>query len=142
MPLPNASDTSQSMVVSYIAIRRAIGLSGLLLPIALGLGGLAIGIPIQDNISSYYHTPLRYIFVGTMAAMGGYMVLIPIAWKRWLNAWNFLFWLECVAVWAFAAAWLTKGHAIFAEIGVELLSIPIRILNRAKGDGGFSRILP
>jgi len=56
------------------------------------------------------------------------MVLIPVAWKQWLNAWNFLVWMECVAVWAFAAAWLTKGHVIFAEIGVELLSIAIRII--------------
>ena len=232
MPITNASDTGQSIVVSYIAIRRAIGLSGLLLPIVLGLGGLAIGVPIQDNISSYYHTPMRDIFVGTMSAMGifllcyrgadwienwtanigclaaicvalcpldansdplfqksivgylhtfsggvffltlafyslvhfprsgiefeephlwerhfiyrtsgivillsmltigGYMILIPTTWKQWLNYWNFLFWMECIAVWAFAAAWLTKGRAIIAEISVELLSIPTRMLKR------------
>lgn len=47
-----------------------------------------------------------------------------------LNQWNFLFWMESIAVWAFAAAWLTKGRAIFAEIGVELLSIPTRTLKR------------
>lgn len=220
------------MVVSYIAIRRAVGLSGLLLPIVLGLGGLAIGIPIQDNISSYYHTPMRDIFVGTMSAigifllcyrgvdwieswtanvgcvsalcvalcpldansdplfqksivgylhtlsgglffltlafyslvhfpkssdefdephlwerrfiyrssgivillsmlaMGSYMVLIPTTWKQSFNEWNFLFWMESIGVWSFAAAWLTKGHAIVAEIGVELLSIPTRVLRR------------
>lgn len=66
----------------------------------------------------------------SMLAMGSYMVLIPTAWKDLLNRWNFLFWMEGVAVWAFAAAWLTKGRAIFAEIGIELLSIPTRMLKR------------
>lgn len=232
MPIPNASQNNRTMVLSYRDIRRAVGLSGLLLPVALGLGGCIVGVPIQDNISSYYHTAMRDVFVGTMSAMGvfllcyrgidwvenwtanigcaaalcialcpldansdplfqksivgylhtfsggvffltlafyslvhfprsgneieephlwerrliyrtsgivillsmlamgSYMILIPFAWKSLLNQWNFLFWMESIAVWAFAAAWLTKGRAIFAEIGVELLSIPTRMLKR------------
>lgn len=232
MPITDASQSKRMMVLSYHAIRRAVGLSGLLLPLALGLGGWLVGVPIQDNISSYYHTAMRDVFVGTMSAMGvfllcyrgvdwieswtanigcvaalcialcpldansdplfqksvvgylhtfsggvffltlafyslvhfprsggeleephlwerrliyrtsgivillsmlamgSYMVLIPTAWKNLLNGWNFLFWMESIAVWAFAAAWLTKGRAIFADIGVELLSIPARMLKR------------
>lgn len=218
--------------MSYIGIRRAIGISGLLLPIALSLGGLAIGVPIQDNISSYYHTPLRDIFVGTMCAigvflmsyrghdraeswtanvgcvaalgvalfpldadsdpliqksltgylhtgfgglffvtlafyslvhfprssgkngddephawernaiyrssgliiltslllMGGYLLLLPNQWKQVANEWNFLFIMETIATWSFAAAWLTKGRIIIADVAVDLLAIPTEVI--------------
>ena len=39
--------------------------------------------------------------------------------------------MEWVAVWAFAAAWLTKGRAILAEIAVDLLALPGQLLRRA-----------
>ncbi|MGC4003112.1 MAG: hypothetical protein QM811_08240 [Pirellulales bacterium] len=210
---PELPARTQRLVVSYHTLRRAIGLSGFFLPVALGLGGLAIGVPIQDNMSGYYHTPLRDVFVGTLFAigvfllcyrgydwienwtanigcvsalllalcpldpgsdpleqrslvgylhtiaggvffstlafyslyhfprssrddaerephpwernaiyrgsgiiiltamltMGAYLVLFPPRWKEIANDWNFLFFMESLATWAFAAAWLTKG---------------------------------
>lgn len=230
---------AQTLVISYQGVRRAIGVVGLLLPVLLGpVGWLVFGVPIQDNMSSYYHTPLRDVFVGamctigvflfcyrgydwieswtanfgclgalgvaffpldpgsdplyqrslvgylhsssggvffltlafyslyhfpsvkdvehehapheaerkfvyrtsggvillSMAAMGAYLLLIPDDWKRVLNGYNFLFWGEWVAVWAFAAAWLTKGRAILAEIGVELLALPSQMLRRDESE--------
>lgn len=226
--IPELSDSTNALVLSYIGIRRAVGISGFLLPIVLGPIGWLFGIPFQDNISSYYHTGMRDIFVGTMcaigvfmlcyrghdwienwtanigsaaafgvalfpldagsdpllqksivgylhtfsggvffltlafyslyhfprstrdpaegephpwernfiyrssgivillsmAAMGGYLFLIPVSLKQQLNDYNFLFWMEWIAVWAFASAWLTKGRVIAAEIAVDLLSIP------------------
>ena len=66
--LPKSTHT---LVVSYLGVRRAIGVIGLLLPIVLGpVGWLVFGIEIQDNMSSYYHTPLRDVFVGSMCAIG------------------------------------------------------------------------
>ena len=62
---------SRSLVMSYLAIRRSLGGLGLLLPVALGpVGWLAFGVGIQENMSSYYHTPLRDVFVGVMCAIG------------------------------------------------------------------------
>ncbi|QEH35928.1 hypothetical protein OJF2_44850 [Aquisphaera giovannonii] len=228
-------ESTHTLVVSYMGLRRAIGEIGLLLPIVLGpVGRLAFGIEIQDNMSSYYHTPLRDVFVGSMcaigvflycyrgydwieswtgkvgctsalgvalcpldpgsdplsqrsvlgylhtlsggaffltlafyslyhfpstqagkhevaphesqrnfvyrasgvvillsmAAMGGYLFLLPAGPKRLLNDFNFLFWMEWVAVWAFAAAWLTKGRAILADIALDLLALPVELLRR------------
>ncbi|MEQ8849037.1 hypothetical protein [Botrimarina sp.] len=225
-PLPPGAGP---LVVSYRAVRRAIGAVGLLLPVALGpLGWLLYGVEIQDNLSSYYHTPMRDVFVGSLFAIGiflwcyegydwienwtanvgclaalgvalfpldagadplyqgtwvgwvhslaggvffttlafyslyhfptsrgdrrepapherernlvyvgsgvvillstlamaGYLLLPPGGLKQWLNRYNFLFWMEWVAVWAFAAAWLTKGRAIVADIAVDLLALP------------------
>jgi hypothetical protein len=66
----------------------------------------------------------------SLIAMGTYLVLIPEGWRRLFNDYNFLFWMEWVAVWAFAAAWLTKGRAILAEIAVDLLALPSQLLRK------------
>jgi hypothetical protein len=229
------SKSTQTLVVSYLGVRRAIGAVGLLLPVVLGpVGWLFFGIEIQDNMSSYYHTALRDEFVGAMCAigiflycyrgydwieswtanfgclsalgvalfpldansdplhqrsvvgylhtisggtffltlafyslyhfpssraekhevapheslrnfiyrasgavillsmiaMGAYLFLIPEESRRLLNDYNFLFWMEWVAVWAFAAAWLTKGRAILAEIAVDLMALPSQLLRK------------
>ena len=67
-----------------------------------------------------------------MAAMGAYLFLAPDGLKRRLNDVNFLFWGEWVAVWAFSAAWLTKGRAIFADIALDLLALPGQFLRKRR----------
>ena len=237
------------LVMSYLGLRRAIGISGLALPVALGGGGLLLGIPIQDDMSSYYHTGLRDVFVGTLCAigifllcyrghdwvedwtanvgcvgalalaffpidansqppfqstltgtlhtlaggvffltlafyslvlfprepddddlvatvrswqprsplagpasprlvrqrnviyrtsglvilgclvaMGVYLFLLPANWQTTADGYNVLFWLEWVAVWAFAAAWLTKGRVIGSDLAVSVLAAAERQL--------------
>ena len=66
----------------------------------------------------------------SMIAMGIYLFLIPSAVKSWCNDYNFLFWMEWVAVWSFAAAWLTKGRAILADIALDLVALPGQFLRR------------
>lgn len=226
--LQDLPDSTQPLVMSYIGIRRAIGVSGLMLPVLLGPGGwLVLDLPIQDNMSSYYHTPLRDVFVGTlcaigvflfcyrghdrienwtanlgclfalgvalfpldpnsdplyqrsivgylhtfsggaffltlafyslfhfpssraadveqephekqrdfvyrtsgivillaMSAMGAYFFVVPADWKVLANDYNALYWLEAIAVWSFAAAWLTKGRVIVADLVIDLLAV-------------------
>jgi len=235
--IPDLPERTHSLVVSFIGIRRAIGLSGFLLPILLGpVGWLVFGIEFQDNMSSYYHTGMRDVFVGTlcaigiflycyrgydrienwtanvgcisalgvalfpldansdplyqrsltgylhtisggaffltlalyslfhfpsakdsqheaaphemernliyrtsgivillsMMAMGVYLFLLSASWKQLLNDYNFLFWMEWIAVWAFAAAWLTKGRTIVAEIAVDIMAIPLDLIAKRK----------
>jgi hypothetical protein len=38
--------------------------------------------------------------------------------------------MQWVAVWAFAASWLTKGRAIFADIAVDLMALPGQLLRK------------
>ena len=66
----------------------------------------------------------------SMVAMGGYLFLLPDGWKRRFNDYHFLFWMEWVAVWSFAASWLTKGRAILAEIAVDLMALPGQFLRK------------
>ena len=71
---PELPETARPMVASYLTLRRAVGVSGLLLPVALGpVGWLLFGVPIQDDLSSYYHTPLRDLFVGALCAVGTFL---------------------------------------------------------------------
>ncbi|NNJ28106.1 hypothetical protein LzC2_42170 [Planctomycetes bacterium LzC2] len=55
--------------------------------------------------------------------MGAYLFLFPDDLRELCDRWNALFWLEGTAAWAFAAAWLTKGRAIGAEIALDLLGL-------------------
>ena len=66
----------------------------------------------------------------SLIAMGVYLLLFPEGWSVCFNDYNFLFWMEWVAVWAFAAAWLTKGRAILADIAVDLLALPSQLLRK------------
>ncbi len=86
MQIPELTEKTRALVVSYITIRRAIGVCGFLLPIFLGLGGLLIGVPIQDNMSSYYHSPLRDLFVGTMCSIG--IFLLCYRGHDWVESWT------------------------------------------------------
>jgi hypothetical protein len=70
------------------------------------------------------------VILVSMLAMGAYLLFLPKVWKEWLNGFNFLFWLEWIAIWSFAAAWLTKGRAIFADIAVDLMAVPVELLRR------------
>ena len=84
--IPELPGSAQPLVVSYMGVRRAIGVSGLLLPIVLGPIGWLMGIDIQDNMSSYYHTPLRDVFVGTLSAIG--IFLFCYRGNDWIENWT------------------------------------------------------
>jgi hypothetical protein len=68
---PHAAPLDHPLVLHYRSVRRAIGLLGLAMPVVLVVGGyLLFGLPLQDNLSSYYHTPMRDVFVGLLCALG------------------------------------------------------------------------
>ena len=62
--------------VSYLFLRRAVGLIGSLLPIALPLGySLTTGHwRLLPSVSSYYYTDMRNPFVGALCAVGVFLV--------------------------------------------------------------------
>ena len=61
----------ERMLTQFLALRRAVGILGILLPFWLLLGGyLWAGCPVQDSISDYYHTGMRDWFVGILFAIG------------------------------------------------------------------------
>ena len=60
-----------SLALSYLGIRRAIGVIGISLPFVLLVGAWALdGVGVQGSISDYYYTVMRNVFVGSMVANG------------------------------------------------------------------------
>ena len=72
------------LVISYLGLRKAIGILGVALPFVLPLGQVvlhALGIQsslhepvIENSVSSYYYTDMRNIFVGSMCAIGVFLM--------------------------------------------------------------------
>ena len=64
-----------SLVFSYLALRKTIGLLGIAFPFVLSLGALILfQTGIQSSISSYYHTGMRDVFVGTLCVIGFFLL--------------------------------------------------------------------
>ena len=61
----------QDMVVSFLTIRRAVGILGIALPVVVALGIWLINSchPVRESISSYYYTVMGNYFTGTLCAV-------------------------------------------------------------------------
>ncbi len=67
-------DHRRDMVLSYHRVRTALGLLGMALPLVLLIGGLLDYRRIEPSISDFYHTTYRDIFVGTLCAIGVFLI--------------------------------------------------------------------
>jgi hypothetical protein len=69
-----APKLDSSLVISYLTLRKAVGVLGILLPFLVSLGALLIfHTRLQDSISAYYYTGTRNVFVGTLWAIGFFL---------------------------------------------------------------------
>lgn len=63
------------LVVSYLTLRKAIGILGIALPFVVSLGaGIIFRKEIQNSLSGYYYTGMRDVFVGTLCAIGVFLL--------------------------------------------------------------------
>lgn len=66
---------NRNAVMSYISLRRCIGGIGIGLPFVLPLGAFVFfGVGLQSSISGYYYTGMRDVFVGSMCAVGVFLL--------------------------------------------------------------------
>ena len=61
------------LVLSFLRVRRAIGLLGYFLPPALLAYSLIWGDGLLPSISAYYYSPMREVFVGTLSAIAVFL---------------------------------------------------------------------
>jgi len=67
--------SDQSLVISYLLLRKLVGLLGVALPFVLAIGAAIISqLDIQPSISDYYHTVMRDMFVGILFAIAIFML--------------------------------------------------------------------
>lgn len=62
------------MVLSYHRVRTALGLLGVLFPLLLVIGGLLSHSGIQPSVSDFFHTTLRDVYVGSLCAIGVFLI--------------------------------------------------------------------
>jgi len=73
-----------AQIHSYLSLRKAVGWIGILLPFVLVLGHLIIfrgGKPLT-NMSAYYHTGMRDLFVGAICAIALFLFFYR-GYDRW-----------------------------------------------------------
>lgn len=63
----------QHILDTYTYLRLGMAGIAILFPLMLWWGGLFFGIKFQASISTYYHTPMRDVFVGSMITIGAFL---------------------------------------------------------------------
>ncbi len=65
------AESKSDLVISYLTLRKVIGILGMSFPVILALGAWIIGgFGIQRSVSSYYHTNMQDVFAGILFAIG------------------------------------------------------------------------
>jgi hypothetical protein len=62
------------VIMSYLLMRVLIGAIAVLLPFTLILVNWTIGHGFASSMSGYYYTPMRNIFVGSLCAIGVFLI--------------------------------------------------------------------
>jgi hypothetical protein len=76
-------NTQRSLGLSYLGLRKCIGIIGIALPIVLIFGRIILErrLGILDSMSAYYYSVLRDVFVGSLCAVG--VFLFSYRYERW-----------------------------------------------------------
>ena len=69
------STSKNELVISYLLLRKIIGILGISFPFGLTLGAVIIfHTGLNDSISHYYYTGMRDVFVGTLCIIGFFLL--------------------------------------------------------------------
>ena len=69
------SGPEDSLVLSYLSLRKAVGIIGVMLPFVLALGKIfSGGNGVEPSISHYYYTNMVDVFVGSLCAIGVFLM--------------------------------------------------------------------
>jgi hypothetical protein len=71
--MPESPGAQNPVVLSYLALRRAVGVIALALPFALSIPWWLVCHHLQGSISGYYYTGMRNLFVGSLCAISMFM---------------------------------------------------------------------
>jgi hypothetical protein len=67
-------ETDNTLVLSYLDLRKSVGTVGILLPFVLSVGKTLLDHPgILNSVSSYYYSVMGNVFVGSMCAIGVFL---------------------------------------------------------------------
>jgi hypothetical protein len=69
-----SQEIDNTLVISYLDLRKSIGVIGIMLPFVVSIGKILLEGPgILGSISSYYYSVMGNVFVGSMCAIGVFL---------------------------------------------------------------------
>jgi hypothetical protein len=75
-------EDEHAFAMSYLGLRKAVGIIGMCLPFVLPIGKVLIQGPgIEGSISAYYYTVMGSVFVGSLCAIG--VFLLSYRYEKW-----------------------------------------------------------
>ncbi len=89
-------EEKNELVQSFLFVRQAVGLIGFSLPISLLFYSFYSGTGIQPSISDYYHTPMGDVLVGSLCAIGVFLLSYK-GYKKKSDEWLSDKWLARIA---------------------------------------------
>ncbi len=92
--MPRTSNNDPDLVLSFQAVRQALGYLGWFLPLSLITYAWISGSGLEGSISGFYYTPMGGVLTGTMSAIGIFLIAYrgydpqpgEILSDRWLSA--------------------------------------------------------
>ena len=71
---PARQEDENALVISFLAVRQALGYLGYLLPLSLLAYAVTAPGRLEPSISDFYYTPMGDILVGILVAIGIFLV--------------------------------------------------------------------
>ena len=66
---------NENLIISYLTLRKLIGILGMLLPFVCLFGGsIFLGRPVLDSISAYYHSNMRDVLTGLLVGVSLFLM--------------------------------------------------------------------
>jgi hypothetical protein len=112
-------ELNNTLVLSYLDLRKSVGVIGILLPFVVAIGKMLLDGPgLLSSVSSYYYSSMGDVFVGSMCAIGVFL-------------WSYRGYDARDAVAATIASICAIGIALFPtppDTGVKEISLNIHIV--------------
>jgi hypothetical protein len=113
-------DADDALVVSYLVLRRAIGVIGIALPGALALGQILLDGPgLENTISHYYYTGMRDVFVGSLCSIAVFLM----SYRGYERADRIAGYLACAFALGVALLPTTPANATATEKAIGVLHL-------------------
>ena len=72
--MSQSQEINNTLVLSYLNLRKSVGVIGTLLPFVVSIGKALLDSPeILSSVSSYYYSVMGDVFVGSMCAIGVFL---------------------------------------------------------------------
>ena len=126
--MSTAPDPNNSLLMSYLELRRSVGVIGMSLPFVLVFGRMLFQGPgLLGSISAYYYSVMGNVFVGSLSAIGVFL-------------WSYRGYERKDAVAGHLAAIFALGIALFPtppETGATMIQMLIGTVHFTSAAGYF-----